>query len=88
MFENIVEKIEAEENRDPDMLFAIIQDMRNYIKDLERQLAGAKEQEELWKQYACKLEQQLSRENTNNKCVSVFDGIGEFARDTLYPEKE
>lgn len=86
MFERIIE--EAKKSKDPEFLLAVIADMHNYIKQLESGLAGAREQEELWKQYACKLEQQLLKENTQNICVSVFDGIGEFARDTLYPEKE
>lgn len=86
MFEGIIE--EMKETRDPELLHAVIADMGNYIKQLESQLAGAREQEELWKQYAQKLEEQLPTEYTKDKFFSVFSGIGEFARDTLYPEKE
>ena len=86
MFERIIE--EAKKSKDPEFLLAVIADMHNYIKQLESGLAGAREQEELWKQYAQKLEEQLPTEYTKDKFFSVFSGIGEFARDTLYPEKE
>ncbi len=88
MFENIVEELQESGNQDPELMLAVIADMSNYIKQLEGQLVGAREQEELWKQYACKLEQQFTKEETQRKSVSVFNGIDEFARDTVYPKKD